>query len=68
MSNIDGRPRTSSQAAFIPMEVPVSTPDSLEESSSDLRPGMADMRVMLDEGGKYPSYWLGKRNSSFPRK
>ena len=56
MSNRGGRPRTRSQVTFIPVEVPVSTLDSLEESSSDLQPGMAEMRGILDKGGKYPSY------------
>ena len=56
MSNRGERPRTRSQAASISVEVSVSIPDSLKESSSDLRPGMADLRGILDEGGKYPSY------------
>ena len=53
MSNRGGRPRTLSQVTSIPVEVLVST---LEESSSDLRPGMTEIRGILDEGGKYPSY------------
>ena len=56
MSNRGGRPRTRNQVASILIEVPVSTPDSLEKSSSDLRLGMAEMRGMLDEGGRYFSY------------
>ena len=55
MSNRGGQPCTRSQVAFITVEVSVSTPDSLEESSSDLRPGMTEIRGMLDEGGRYPS-------------
>ena len=56
MSNRGGRPRTRSQVAFISVEVPVSTPNSLEESSSDIRPEIAEMRGMLDVGGRYLSY------------
>ena len=56
MSNRGGRPRTRSQAASILVEVPVSTPHSLEKSSSDLRLVMAKMGGMLDEGGRYPNY------------
>ena len=56
MSNRSGRPRTHSQAASIPVEVPVSTPDLLEESSSDRWSGMVEMRGMLDESCRYPSY------------
>ena len=56
MSNRGGRPRIRSQVISIPVEVLVSTPDSLEGSSSDLWLGMAEMRGILDEGGRYPSY------------
>ena len=48
MSNRGGRPHTRSQAASIPVEVLVSTLNSLEESKSDLQSGMADMRGILD--------------------
>ena len=49
MSNKGGRPRTRSQTTSILVEVPLSILDSLEESNSDLRLGMAEMRGMLDE-------------------
>ena len=55
MSNRGGRPHTHSQAISIPVEVPVSTPDSLEECSSDPWLGMVEMRGILDESGRYPS-------------
>ena len=54
MSNRGRQSHTRSQEASIPIEVSVSTSDSLEESSSDLRPGMAEIQGMLDEGGRYP--------------
>ena len=56
MSNRGERPCTRSQVASIPVEVSVSTLDSLEECSSNLWPRMAEMRGILDEGGRYPSY------------
>ena len=56
MSNRGERPHTRSQAASILVEVPISTIDSLEESISNLRSGMAEMQGILDEGGRYSSY------------
>ena len=56
MRSKGGRPRTHSQTTSIPLEVPISTPDSLEDSSSDLQLGLAEMRGILDEGSRYPSY------------